>query len=555
MMYHSPFSVLKSLGIEANEITPDQIKKLEKRLLLELELSGKISLQAGESQLTKNDILNLFDEIGQDDNLGHHRKIAENEQLLLFLQTGDYDEQLPFYNGNLLYEKNIDSFRSFISPYLSEVMKKEINLQFNKRNFRKAFKLLELSDLLTDTYKTLAFDKLAGSINQLIRIIGQFSTEEIPLDKKNYAFLMHDHFITFINQLPAEFNNSREKLAINLNNLGAHYQKKELKFVYMIFMALRQLNCSESMKKTIIDNSNILSNNYRHSSQEESDKSTGYGCFSYIGIIVLLVVLIRACSSNGFKSDSSSYNNSNYFNSSKYKDLQKIIEKNSSIYSKRLDHIFFTSQIITYYSNQKTQQSDSVSSIPVPKNPYNNYCTSFDERIEAGDSVLISNQSDFDLIVFALSAKVKYAVGIPSKSSTKVILTDKDVVNLYIGKNWDETFTDFGKQRQSQTSQVFYNGIFSEKSPFTTSQLRQYHQYRSAAEQAREQFPDAIELEEVEIVPDIPVENPASGDSPSQKQSKKESESPGKKLPSIHLISGDFGDFSFVRFSEEFTPN
>ena len=196
-------------------------------------------------------------------------------------------------------------------------MKKEINLQFNRRNLRKAFKLLELSDLLTESDKSMAFDKLAGSINQLIRIIGQFSREELPLDKKNYAFLMHDHFISFINQLPAEFNNSREKLAINLNNLGAHYQKKELKFVYMVFMALRQLNCSESMKKTIVDNSIILSINYRHCSDTTEEKSSGYGCFSYVGIIVLLVVLARACGSDGFNSSSSSYNNDNYFNSKK----------------------------------------------------------------------------------------------------------------------------------------------------------------------------------------------------------------------------------------------
>lgn len=554
MKYHSPFSVFKSLGIEASEITPDQLKTLEKRLLLELDLSGEISLKAGESQLTKNDILNLFSDIAENNNLSHHRKIAENKQLLSFLQKGEYDEQTPLYNKDILYDKDVESFRSFISPYLTEVIKKEINLQFNKRNFRKAFKLLELTDLLTASDKSIAFDKLAGSINQLIRIIGQFSREELPLDKKNYAFLMHDHFISFINHLPAEFNNSREKLAINLNNLGAHYQKKELKFVYMVFMALRQLNCSESMKKTILDNSIILSKNYRHSSDTEEEKPSGYGCFSYVGIIVLLIVLARACGNDGFNSGSSSYNNSNYFKSSNYKDLQKIIENNTSIYNKRLGHIYFTSQIITYYSNLKNKQKNPTTPFSVPKNPYNPYYLPLAERSGSGDSVLISNQSDYDLIVFAFSAKGKYAVGVPSKSSTKVILMDKDEVNLYIGKNWDITFTAYGKPKRPQINQVFYNGIFSEKSPMTIARLKTYHQYRSPYVASEAERSDAVKMEEVIVTPKTSDDEQVSGDPQQDQKSNTVKESTNAKIPSIYLISGDFADFSFVQLSEEFNP-
>ena len=420
--------------------------------------------------------------------------------------------------------------------------------------FKKAFKIIDLIALLTESYSSLAFDKLAGSINQLLGKIGQFSREEIPLDKKNYSFLMHDHFIGFINELPEEFNNSREKLAINLNNLGAHYQKKELKFVYMIFMSLRQLNCSEAMKKTIIDNSIILSKNYKHTDETESDESNGFGCFSYIGFVVLIIIIARACGSGAFNS-STSYNN-DYFQSQKYKDLQKIIEKNTSIFSLRIEHTKFINQIKKYYNRKDSLISDSINAPKVPEKPYYTYYMPFGERLEEGDSVLVENSSKYDVVVFGLAKSGKYSIGVPAGTKTKIQLHDKDLINLYIGRNWDKSYQITANKRAPEMLHGFFNGAFRDKAKFTIQQLNTFHEYRNPDKKAAElksstveQTDEALMLEEVEIYSDPENENLDSKNEDKLLNQTREE----KKSPVILIESGEFASFEIVLFSKEFT--
>ena len=299
MKFQSPFSLLEDLGIDPQEVRMDNLPKLEKRLLLEIDLSGDTYLKAGKTTVTKDDILTLFEQLKKTQSLDFHRLLRdEYPKLDRFLRTGEFNDRKSII-GNVLEMENLEGFRQFVSPYLVDAIRKQINLYFNKRDFRKAFRLLELTTLLTPEDHSHAFDKLAGSLNQLLEQIEFFAAGTVPLDLENYQFLYHDHFIQFMIELPPEFNASREKLAIRLNNLGVQYQKKELKYIYMIFMALRALKCSSTMKETIYSNSEILEESYLPRSEEEIDTDdNGFSWFRVIGILSVLMTLIRACSSS-----------------------------------------------------------------------------------------------------------------------------------------------------------------------------------------------------------------------------------------------------------------
>jgi len=472
MKYHSPFEIFESLGIKSSELKIDELKNLEKRLLLELEFSDGVSIVVGSHELTKNDILNLFEELNEQGNLAYHQIILENKQLLSFLQTGEFDEKQPLFNEEILYQPNLNDFKEFISIYLVDIVKKEINFYFNQRNFRKAFAVIEFTKLLSPYYKSIAFDKLAGSVGQLAVTISQFSKEELPLDKKNYKFLSHDHFISFLNALPDEFHDLRERIAINLNNLGAQYQKKELKFVYMIFMALRSLKCSENMRKTIIDNSNILSNSYSHKEEDEEEKSTGYGCFSFIGIIILFFVLVKACST-GLDSELSS-------NDYIFKNPVKTTPKQFPTLAKKAYHLKFVKAIQDYSSlpGRSAQKSGKTSETPVK--PYFAYYTPFSARMSETDSVLISNTSDFDLIVFGIGEFENYGVGIKAQSEAYIGLEFGEEVNLYIGNQWSRSRVIKGIKRRPKLLPALNNGMFNKPNKLTVSQLDIFYRYNAS---------------------------------------------------------------------------
>ena len=296
MKYQSPFKLFEELGIDRKEVEVHKLPQLEKRLLLELELTNGPYLQLPSGHVTKNDVLNLFEQLKTAGNLEYHLTLHEKyPQLLTFLVSGEFDERRSIVGPQSDLHHN-DDFRRFVSPYLKDIIRKQLNFYFNQRSFRKAFRIVELTTLLSAEDRTSAFDKLAGSVNQLLDTISALATGDLPIDIKKYAFLHHDHFILFMNELPEEFTSSREKLAIKVNNLGVQFQEKELKFIYLLFMALRTLKCSEYMYQTIYSNGEILSENYRRSS-ENDDQSEEAGCswVSLLGLIPLLLIILRAC--------------------------------------------------------------------------------------------------------------------------------------------------------------------------------------------------------------------------------------------------------------------
>ncbi|MGB3467595.1 MAG: hypothetical protein WBA74_20075, partial [Cyclobacteriaceae bacterium] len=417
--------------------------------------------------------LNLFDDLGDDNELFFHQIIHQNPALEIFLTKNALDLSEELYDQDILYSPWFDDFKEFISPFLVDVLKKELNIYFNKREWRKAFKLLTLTELLSDYYKSAAFDKLAGSLNHMIVIIGDFARGDTPLDKKNYHFLSHDHFISFMNELPEEFDNYREKLAINLNNLGAQYQKTELKFVSMIFMALRQLNCSDSMKKTIVDNSNILINMYNHDEDVAEESSSNYGCLSFAGVIVLFFILLRACSLlSDDKGPTRDFSFTDY-TKTKAEEAQSIALK------MKVKHSVFVDRIIEASQKQKDTLTMAGKQKSVPLKPYFAFYEPFTDRLTGGDSILIKNESKYDAVIFGLSRTTNYSIGVAAGAEKYILLDHLDEVNIYLGRDWDQSMQIKHFKRKANLLFTLNNGIFMDTSRSTISQLRQYYQYRS----------------------------------------------------------------------------
>lgn len=111
MQYISPVPLLETLNGEQ----PDKksISLARKKMLAELELNGgSVDINGGE--LSKNDIINLFDELQQGDNLSYHFAVA-NDAVLLRLLEYNIIEKGDRFNDNELYDG--PQFIEWISPY------------------------------------------------------------------------------------------------------------------------------------------------------------------------------------------------------------------------------------------------------------------------------------------------------------------------------------------------------------------------------------------------------------------------------------------------------
>jgi hypothetical protein len=113
--YISPF---RNLGLDlSQEVDKNALNLAKKRILAELDLSQKTTLIRGGIEMSKNDIVQLFDGFNKVENLDFHRQIATNRGLLAFLEKQQLDTKNEFVD-DLAFASA--PFKAFLSPYLTQ---------------------------------------------------------------------------------------------------------------------------------------------------------------------------------------------------------------------------------------------------------------------------------------------------------------------------------------------------------------------------------------------------------------------------------------------------
>ena len=111
--YISPF---RNLGLDLTaELDKNTLNLAKNRLLAEFDLSRTGTIQRGSAEMTKSDVIQLFDSLDNADNLAHHRQIANNRGLLAFLEKQQLDNKNAFVD-DLAFSSA--AFKAFVRPYL-----------------------------------------------------------------------------------------------------------------------------------------------------------------------------------------------------------------------------------------------------------------------------------------------------------------------------------------------------------------------------------------------------------------------------------------------------
>jgi hypothetical protein len=119
MQYTSPLSILPINS--TNTITKKEVTLAKRKLMAEFELLGSTTITLNKKELSRNDVLQLFDELEQTDDFSFHALVASDKNLLYFLENNQLAENKRF---GLSGEKITLEFVEWISPYYTHSFKK-----------------------------------------------------------------------------------------------------------------------------------------------------------------------------------------------------------------------------------------------------------------------------------------------------------------------------------------------------------------------------------------------------------------------------------------------
>ncbi|MBT1698101.1 hypothetical protein KK083_14505 [Fulvivirgaceae bacterium PWU4] len=290
MQYKSPIPLLRYAGIDIRNIDVAQLNKAKKALLTELDISENKSLLVDGDELTKDDIISIFDDVKDQQVLQFHQWIHNSPRLLKLIRDGEVDagKKGIFFDSSWRYHRDFDAFREFVSPYLAQPLAKAIDRAFRARKLKEAELIMAEHYLISDFYFDETFGRLNRSLNTLAKEIKACEPGSTSLQRLHFEYIKRA-FIDFLNALPEQLSSDRKTIVTSLINLSVKIQHKEPQFCYDLYLILKKVKCDPDTREIITHNLEIF---VRYKNEKENASP-----WRFVGLAILLLsVLARACS-------------------------------------------------------------------------------------------------------------------------------------------------------------------------------------------------------------------------------------------------------------------
>ena len=479
--YQSPFSLFKALDLEADDLRPEGLKKLKKRLLLELDMAGGLSLDVNGMQLSKQDILSLSDRLQTEaDKMPFHKILARQPRFVALLEGKRFipenEASLDLSEGFYRDLQETEGMRDFLSPYLGPVLIPLIKKSILARDFnRHGIVWLRLGNLLTGEERDAFLDRLSHSINGIAEEINRVENKSVSLDKRSWTFLSGRPFYLYLNQLPEEVSDLRQLIAFAVNDLVVAYQHTELTFCHFIMQGLVALRVDGEIRKLIQDNAGILKENYN------KKKGNNDGCFPGVGRVLggigLVFVFLRIILLGGTcMDDDDGYR------------YQPRPQQNVSLHSiHHMGHWSLSNDIRrATRSAWQTMSFDSVFAEYPAGLVYPEYYMAYSDTAMIGQDypVMVRNYSDYHAIVFVISKWSRLNFVLPAGRQKKIYIPDGAVLTCYAGRKWHKEYPIEIRQK-TLVSVSDFAGLFEEVPDNGLEQISWFYPY------ARENQPNA----------------------------------------------------------------
>jgi hypothetical protein len=475
MTYQSPLHILDSLHITPDELTPEGITRLRKKLLAEFSLTSDITIDVNGQSYTKDEILKVIDQLKEVDNLVLHKAIFSRKPLLDWLENPQ-KSVFPQDLAQEVLDENLES--DFYQKTLQFSLANYVKFHFKKRHFIQLQKTVPFIANLQEEYRYDVYDVIYDEIQVIIDEI-EYAQQNpnVRENKERFGFISEPQWTDFLNNLPENFEGIREAYCYAAVNYTVVIQRKDKEWTYEISSQLDQTLCEGSIRETIKSNHYIYTNNYHGTTLEEKSKPwTGW--FWLIFILIRLLYSSNSCSNNSSSSNSYSVPPT-YDTYSSPEPPPAPPEEIAPDASSRIENIekeygqiklpantFYIMQIQNYQKalvkNNYPHEGQRISVMKGANVLENLNLGNTEEHIDTKNRVnpqmiTFNNLTDYDLVIFKAGCNANRSFFINSKDTYWIETCSGDVFHFYFGKNWLQNYPNSSGMDEKKRFQGYFS--------------------------------------------------------------------------------------------------
>ena len=223
MPYISPLKLLKDYRLPVElKLDRDTMRLARQALLAEIDLSPRHTVKVGKTEMTRDDVLKMFDNLQTEGAFEYHEMIHRDPVLLRFFTEGILTNELVADQPGL----HDPGFVQFISDFYPELFANVFADILQRPEFDKMNSLFQLpSEWLTgpsqrQTHRLVA-DLIHKKVANLNVMVAKSQGKKIfPFRKEDAERYYHHIIIESLNRLPYQFIGLREHYGIQLLDLA-----------------------------------------------------------------------------------------------------------------------------------------------------------------------------------------------------------------------------------------------------------------------------------------------------------------------------------------------
>lgn len=296
MQYISPLSMLGTLN--DGEADKKSISLAKKKMLAELELNEGGTLTLDGNELTKNDIINLFDALQQNNELSYHVVVAKDPVLQKFLSQNNLQPS-EYFNKSALYSDA--AFIEWLSPYYFTAFTSLGNTAISGLDCATWETLFANPLLMNGYYTELAWDffekELTVDLNRLENV--EKGTE--PFDETLVSVLCDLNYVKIMRKLPADrFGSFWDHYAFAMMNASVYVFNKGHRGTASIYMDNARLLAFSTELKDGISKKQAEMDFIVSNAPKSGTKNNNYWSIRVIVFILFMILKIATCSHNSY---------------------------------------------------------------------------------------------------------------------------------------------------------------------------------------------------------------------------------------------------------------
>lgn len=294
MSYISPLALV---DIADQPITPQKLLLAKRKMLAEFELQEATTIEVNGTELSRNDVLELFKQLEQEKHFDYHQLVASDPKLLYFLEHGqlEYKEKFTLSSYHVTPE-----FLAWISPYFKKAFIQCSTTTLRNHDMYSFVTLMMNPVYVTPQDEYAIWEPIHQEITIVCNRLSEISNLASPYPAmQEIKTLTGPEQMGIIKSLPQEhFAEQIDTYAFNVMCVTVGiFNKIDKDWAVEILESCQSIPASNATRDDILNKKNEM-NRIRYASAEtanSSDSGTSWGTIRLILFIIFIILRIATC--------------------------------------------------------------------------------------------------------------------------------------------------------------------------------------------------------------------------------------------------------------------